>query len=184
MHKKRIVFVHGNQTLRWSYAWVPWIVEQLEKYDVEIVAETFPDSIIARKKYWIEFLETHVKADEHTVLVGHSSGVLCANRYAENHKILGSVLIGAAYRHLNDELEMQSGYYDEPWQWDAIQKNQEWIVQFASIDDPYIPIEEARYVRDMLSPEYYEFTDRGHFFEGQDTFPELLDVLKQKLTLV
>jgi len=68
-------------------------------------------------------------------------------RFAETNKILGSILVGACYTDLGDEGEKASGYYSRPWEWDAIKGNQRWIVQFASIDDPYIPIKEARYIQ-------------------------------------
>lgn len=181
MKTSKIILIHGNQTLRWNYAWMPWVKNELEKLGLEVIGETFPDSIIAREKYWVEFLEKRVFADENTILVGHSSGALCAMRYAETHKILGSVLVSAAHTDQNDELEKQSGYFDNPWNWDTIKANQQWICQFGSTDDPYIPIKEMRHVHKMLNTEYQEFTDRGHFFQNQNTFPELIDVIMKKL---
>ena len=50
---------------------------------------------------------------------------------------------------------------------------------FASTDDPYIPIEEARYVKEQLDVEYHEFTDKQHFMEME--FPELIEAIKRKL---
>jgi predicted alpha/beta hydrolase family esterase len=178
----KIILIHGNDTLRWSYAWMPWAKSELEKLGFEVVGETFPDSIIAREKYWTEFLMNRINANENTILVGHSSGALCAMRFAETHKILGSVLIGAMHTDLGDELEKQSGYFDRPWEWEKIKEHQSWIIQFASTDDPYIPIEEARHVREMLKTEYHEFSDRGHFFNNQEKFPELIMAIKEKIT--
>lgn len=60
-----------------------------------------------------------------------------------------------------------------------MQKNQQWIMLFASQDDPYIPIQEARYIQQQLDVEYYEFTDQGHFQEK--TIPLLLEPLLTKL---
>lgn len=181
MTQTKVILIHGNQTLRWSYAWMPWVKAELEKLGLQVIGETFPDSIIAREKYWIEFLEEEVHADENTILVGHSSGALCAMRFAETHKILGSVLIGAMHTDLGDDLEKQSGYFNRPWGWGKIRANQKWIVQFASIDDPYIPIQEMRYVNKMLNTEYHEFSNRGHFFDHQETFPELIRAIKEKM---
>jgi len=66
------------------------------------------------------------------------------------------VLIAAAYTDLDDETEKISGYFDTPWNWQKIQKNQHWILQFASVDDPYIPIQEARFIHQKLNTDYYE----------------------------
>lgn len=177
--KTKVILIHGNSTIRWSYAWMPWIKKELEKLGCNVVAETFPDSIIARERFWIPFLEEYLETDENTILVGHSSGAVCAMRYAENHKILGSVLISPCYTDLGDSLEKQSGYYEGLWLWNQIKENQKWIVQFGSKDDPLIPVEEFRHINEKLDSEYTEFKDKGHFMDKK--FPELLDVIKNKL---
>ena len=93
------------------------IQKELDKLEIENVFETFPDSILARKKYWLAFLEDKVKADKRSILVGHSSGAVAAMRYAERQRLVGSVLISPAYTDLGDELEKQSGYVDGVWKW-------------------------------------------------------------------
>lgn len=107
-------------------------------------------------------------------------------RYAEKNKIYGSVLVGACHTDLDDEDEKKSGYYNRPWQWDKIKANQKWIVQFHSTNDPYIPVEEARYVHKKLNTEYTESTTEGHYGGGAREkleFPELISVIQQKLEL-
>lgn len=181
--KSRIVYIHGNQAMHWSFAWAGWLKKELEAKGFPTFFETMPDSIIARSKYWMPFLEEHVKVGESDVLVGWSSGAVAAMRYAEAHKIKGSVLIGACHTDLGDDLERQSGYYDAPWRWDAIKANQEWVVQYASVDDPVIPIAESRFVHERLGSEYYEHEDKQHFGWPipMETFPDLLEKLLAKI---
>ena len=104
-------------------------------------------------------------------------------RFAENNQLLGTVLVSAAYTDLDDDMEKQSGYFSRPWQWDKIKENQKWIIQFGSKDDPYIPLEEFRHIHKVLNSEYFEFSDRGHFMDNQDTFPEIIKVIKEKLNI-
>lgn len=180
--KPRIIYIHGNQATHWSFAWAPWLQAALEKEGFETFFETMPDSIIARAEYWLPFLKNHVKAGEHDILVGWSSGAVAAMRYAEKHTIKGSILIGACHTDLGDDLEKQSGYYNEPWNWERIQANQKWIVQFGSVNDPLIPIEESHFIHEKLGTEYTEFKDKYHFGwpEPMETFPELLEVIVRK----
>ncbi len=181
----KVILIHGNGGGSSSDNWLPYVKEHLEQLGVTVIAQTFPDSDLARSSYWIPFLKDDLKADAETIIVGHSSGAVCAMRFAEKYPLLGSVLVGASYTDLGIENERISGYYDKEWQWQAIQNNQKWIVQFASSDDPWIPIEEPRHIHDKLNTEYYEFTDRGHFGGDRDTkeFPECVAVLKKKLRL-
>ena len=183
-NKIKIIFVPGNGGCNPTIDnWYPYAKAAFEKLGVTVIAREFPDSMIARKSYWIPFLLNELGADENTILIGHSSGAVAAMTLAQTHKILGSVLIGACHTHLNIENEKRSGYFDTPWNWEAIKKNQSWILQFASTDDPWIPIAEPRFIHEKLGTEYYEFTDQGHF--GGDyhksSFPELVAAVKKKI---
>lgn len=180
----KAIFIPGNGGGTPHDNWFPYLKEELEKLGIHVIAEQFPDSNLARAAYWLPFLK-ELNADENTILIGHSSGAVASMRYAERNRLLGSVLVGTCHTDLGMETEKISGYYDAPWDWDAIKKNQKWIIQFASSDDPWIPIEEARFVHQRLNTDYYEYKDQGHF--GGDyyrpTFPEALAAIKRKLIL-
>jgi predicted alpha/beta hydrolase family esterase len=176
--KPRLVFVHGNQTTHWSFAWAAWLKEELGRLGFETFFETMPDSIIARSEYWLPFLQEHVKVGENDVLIGHSSGAVAAMRYAESNKILGSILISPCYTDAGDELEKQSGYYDNPWQWGKIKANQGKIALFWGNDDPYISQDEFKFIAEQLDPTQIKITGGKHFLE-QDDFPELVQYIDQ-----
>lgn len=146
-----------------------------------MINRTFPDNVKARAKYWLPFLE-ELGANEHTILIGHSSGAVAAMRYAETHCLFGSVLVGACHTHLGDSDEAASGYYREPWQWQKIRENQNWIAIYHSTDDPHIPATEPRFVAAQLKCSYFEFTDRGHFVDTRE-FPEVVDYVRRRLGL-
>lgn len=181
-NKIKAIFIHGNGGGMASDNWFPYTKKELEKVGVKVTAQDFPDPVLARAKFWLPFLKK-LGADENTILIGHSSGAIAALRFAENNKILGSVLVGGYYTDLGDENEKKSGYFDTLWNWEAIKNNQKWIIQFNSKDDPWIPIEEARFVHEKLGTEYYEYDHEGHF--GADKpypeFPKLVEVIKGKL---
>ncbi|HMH69880.1 MAG TPA: alpha/beta hydrolase [Candidatus Saccharimonadales bacterium] len=176
--KLRFVYVHGNQATHWSFAWAPWLKEELERAGFETFFETMPDSIIARSEYWIPFLRNHVKVGENDVIIGWSSGAVAAMRYAEDNKIKGSILVSPCYTDLGDEDERLSGYYDKPWNWDAIDTNQDNIALFWGDNDPYIPQEEFDYIAEQLDPFRAKISDAGHFIERTE-FPELLTYINQ-----
>lgn len=179
----KVIFLHGNGNSTPQDNWFPYLKIELEKCGLTVVDRQFPDADLARTYYWLPFLKNELQADEHSILVGHSSGAVAAMRFAEENKIMGSVLVGAYHTHLEMEKEKASGYFDLPWQWNAIKNNQQWIIQFASTDDPWIPIDEPRFIHKQLKSEYYEYNDQGHF--GGDshkkTFPKLVATIKNKL---
>jgi uncharacterized protein len=179
----KAILIPGNGGGTPQDNWFPYLEKELPKLGIQAVNVQFPDPELARKKYWLPFIK-ELGADENTILIGHSSGAVAAMRYAETEKILGSILVGAYYTDLDYESERKSGYFDSPWQWEEIKKNQNWIIQFASTDDPFIPIKEPRFVHKKLNTDYYEYTDQGHFGHGmapRAEFPELIEALKKKI---
>jgi len=179
----QIMIVPGNGNADMSEIWFPSVTRELRAREFDVIAKNMPDPDVARKQFWLPFIHEQLHGDENAILIGHSSGAIAILRYLEEHRALGAVLIGTYHSDLNDEKEKMSGYFDEPWHWDTIMKNVKWIIQFASTDDPYIPIEEARYVRDHLHSEYYEYTDQGHFSSevNKTEFPELVTAIQKKV---
>lgn len=177
----KIIFLHGNGGEGVGHYWFPYAAREFRKLGFEVVAKDFPDAHLARKSIWLPFLRNECGVDEHSILIGHSSGAIAAMRWAEKNQIFGSVLVGAYYTDTGVENERLSGYFDNPWDFPAIRRNQQWIIQFASVDDPFFPVEEPRLVSRELGTEYHEFTNRGHFFEKE--FPELIEAVKKKLSI-
>ncbi len=180
----RVVILHGNGNSYGTDDWYPYIKSNLEAVGVECLTPDLPDNKLARKKYWFPYFTDILKLSPDDIVVGASSGALAILKYAEEHKIGASVLVGTYYTDLGYEDERTSGYFDTPWDWGKIKTNQKLTAIFASTDDPYIPISEPRFIRDRLDSEYFEFNDRGHFGshkKPQLEFPELLAFLKTKL---
>ena len=178
-----MIFVPGNGGSTTHDNWFPYVQAVFEAHGHEVIAATFPDPVLARESFWIPFLRDELKVDKDTILIGHSSGAIAAQRFAEQHPIRGSVLVGTYHTDLNIESEKLSGYFDCPWNWEAIKRNQQWTVIFASQDDPWIPVSEPRFVHQQLNCEYHEYTNQGHF--GGDyhkpEFPELVAAVLKNL---
>lgn len=172
----RFIFMHGNGTSHWSFAFAPWLKETLEELGHETVFETMPDSVNARKKYWFGFLNHQVKVNVDDVIIGWSSGAVCGMRYAENHKFKGLILLGPHYTDLDDELEKQSGYFDDEWEWESIKNNVDEIVVIHGDNDPYIPTKDFIHISENLNCRRIEIQGAGHFEDSKE-IPELVEIL-------
>lgn len=172
----KIIFIPGNGGGTTKDNWFPYAKEAFEGQGYKVTDAVFPDPELAREKYWIPFLKDTIGVNDKSVLIGHSSGAIAAMRLAEETPMLGSVLVGAYHTDLGMESEKLSGYFDRPFDFEKIKQNQKWISIFASQDDPWIPIEEARFLHAKLNCEYHEYKTQGHF--GGDylklEFPELV----------
>eukprot|EP00401_Gymnodinium_catenatum_P008698 CAMPEP_0117471190 /NCGR_PEP_ID=MMETSP0784-20121206/7605_1 /TAXON_ID=39447 /ORGANISM="" /LENGTH=290 /DNA_ID=CAMNT_0005265305 /DNA_START=138 /DNA_END=1011 /DNA_ORIENTATION=- len=155
----------------------------------EVVLERMPDPHVARESYWVPFLRDQCGADENTVLIGHSSGAEAIMRLLEGTRSGPCVRMP---QDLGDLNERASGYYSRPWDWTKIAGNARFILQFHSLDDPFIPVGEARYVASALQDgcaahgadfEYVEHTSSSHFFSWATLGDAFLEKLQQKLAL-
>ncbi len=182
MNNLKAIFIPGNGGGSPKDGWFSYLKKELESIGVGVIDEEFPDSDLAPESSWIPFLHK-LNADENTILVGYSSGAIAAMRFAEKNKIFGSALVATYHTDLNNPWETKAGYFNRPWDWDAIKKNQKFILQFGSVDDPFVPVEEARFVHEKLGSEYKEFTDHEHFGATRPLleFPELAFALKEKI---
>lgn len=48
--------------------------DELKKRNIPCELRAFPDPYGAHKDVWLPYLRDELKCDEHTILVGHSSG--------------------------------------------------------------------------------------------------------------
>ena len=180
----KVIIIPGNGNTDINDIWFPSVKQALEKKSIEVIAHNMPDPELARKDIWLPYIKNELKADENTIAIGHSSGAVALMRYLETSKLLGAILIGASHSDLGYESEKLSGYFDIPWEWETIRSNAGWIIQYASQDDPYIPIAEARLIHEKLNTEYHEYTDQGHFGDGEGLkkdFPELVNDILRKV---
>ena len=175
----KVILIHGNGGCTAADGWLPYAERELRALGLEVVNRTFPDNVKARAGIWLPFIEA-LGADDRTILIGHSSGAVAAMRYAETHRLLGSVLVAVCHTDLGDPGERASGYYRAPWRWADIRAHQQWIGIFQSLDDPHIPVAEARFIAAQLESQYFEFADRGHFVD-REPFTELVQFVRRKI---
>ncbi len=93
-------------------------------------------------------------------------------RLAEQMKIKGLILVSAGYNNENEH---------QPWNWNRIKSNAQWIEQFQSSDDPFTPVNSSRYIAKQIQSNYHEFKDRDHFLCTE--FSDLIDVIKYRCEL-
>ena len=110
----KVIFIPGNGGGGPNDNWFPYLKTELEKMGVQVVASEFPDNIMARESYWIPFLKDELKADDQSILVGHSSGAIAAMRLAEQQRLLGTVLVGAYHTDLGMPMEIKRAISQDP----------------------------------------------------------------------
>ena len=164
--------------LKLQKKWKPWIAEQMP--DTDVLLPTFPNGYNAVYNEWkIYFEKLLLFFDDDVRLVGHSLGAMFLAIYLnENHlsqKVRQLILVAGSY---DDETNGDLGSF-KVTSAKNIAKSAEEIHLFHSKDDPVVPFTElAKFQADMPDAIAHILTNRGHFNDA--TFPELLELLKQK----
>ncbi|XP_074844545.1 serine hydrolase RBBP9 [Carettochelys insculpta] len=177
----KAVIVPGNgagnvEKSNW-YGWVRKRLGQIPGF--QCLLRNMPDPVTARESIWLPFMESELRCDGQTIIIGHSSGAAAAMRYAETHQVYAIILVSAYTSDLGDENERESGYFNRPWQWEKIKTNCQRVVQFGSTDDSFLPWSEQQEVADGLNAELHKYTNRGHFQSTE--FNELIRVVQGML---
>jgi uncharacterized protein len=170
--KPRIVYLHGDGVLYWSWGWVTHVRDALQSAGFPTFFELFPDSIEARAQYWMPFLEQYVRVTEKDVLLGWSCGAVAALRFAQRYRVRGLVLVAPYYTDLGLESVRRSGWVADPWDWPRLRSNTETIAIFRSDKDPYVSQREFEALAQQVQAEVHVLPGAGHFSE-QEAFPEL-----------
>lgn len=196
---RQIIIIHGGQSfgtheryiqnlrtsdidygrLKHQKKWKSWIAEQMP--DADVLLPSFPNGSNAVYDEWViyfekilPFLTTDVQ------LVGHSLGAMFLAKYLQDnllgHTARRLILISGGYSDDSSE-DFGSFSIDQPVC--NIASSAEEVHLFHSKDDPVVQFTElAKFHADLPDATLHIFENRGHFNDA--TFPELLDLLKQK----
>ena len=68
----KVMIIPGNGNTDISFNWYLYVKKELEKLGFEVIAENMPDADLARKEFWLPFMEKKLAGDEKAILIGHS----------------------------------------------------------------------------------------------------------------
>lgn len=175
---KRAVLIHG-----WGGypedGWRPWLKEELEKKDFEVLLPEMPDTALPTMENWVSFLAQVVsRPDENCYFVGHSLGCITILRYLEtlkkDQKVGGAVFV-AGFGH---DLEYEgykgelSSFFRTPVNWEKAKKHCNKFIAIHSDDDPWVPLKHNTLFRDKLGAKSIIEHNMKHF-SGDDGITKL-----------
>eukprot|EP01111_Echinosteliopsis_oligospora_P009830 TRINITY_DN2954_c0_g1_i1.p1 TRINITY_DN2954_c0_g1~~TRINITY_DN2954_c0_g1_i1.p1 ORF type:complete len:215 (-),score=62.57 TRINITY_DN2954_c0_g1_i1:26-670(-) len=177
--KKKAIILPGNGIKEIETMWYPWMKANLEKKGIPTILTAFPDPDVAKEDIWKGFVVQCLGADEHTILIGHSSGAACTERLLADLHVHGAVIVSGCHTDLGDENEAASGYFARPWDWEKMKTGADWIIQIHSTDDHLVPFSEGKFVAEKINSEFHKLEGYGHC--QADEIPELWAAVEKKL---
>ncbi|SRR6266540_7318762 len=183
---KKAVILHGTLGSP-AGNWFQWLQTELARMGMEVWLPQLPHAEQPSLREWSEFVqqECPFAIDQETLAVGHSSGAILALILAQQNSVpVGAVVCVSVFHDNSLQWEPNNRLFDVPFDWPAIQQKTKQLLFIHSDDDPYVPLDQARYVAEHCSAEIVVIPGQGHFnlekSESYKEFPALLEVLHQK----
>lgn len=183
---KNAVILHGTAGSP-EGNWFRWLEIKLKAKGLEVWLPTLPHADHPSLREELEFVHEHCPfpLDADTLVIGHSSGAILALLLAQENEVKLSAVIAVSVFYDNSlGWSANDKLFDVPFDWAKVSANAPNIVCIHSDDDPYVPLEQARYVADNIHAELIIIPGQGHFnlekSEMYRSFPALLSLLEER----
>lgn len=143
-----------------------------------------PNATQPSLKEWANFIheDATFALDEDTLIVGHSSGAILALILAQqNQTQIGKVVAVSVFHDNSLNWEPNNRLFDVEFDWQKIQQNTQKLLFVHSDNDPYVPLDQAKFVAEKCNAEIKLIPGQGHFNLEQSSeyrqFPKLLELI-------
>lgn len=182
--KKRVFIIHGWGGTSDSNCF-PWLKNELEKHDFEVVVPQMPNTDFPVAKEWIDYLSELVGTpDENTYFVGHSIGCQTIMKYLQtiDQKIGGAIFIAGWFMLENlepEEILVITSWLEKAIDFEKLKKISQNYIEIISDNDPFGGFEENKKIfSENLGAKIIVLNNAGHIEN-----PELPIALEELLRI-
>lgn len=167
--KKRVFIIHG-----WGGSpdanWFPWLKEELEKKDFEVIVPQMPNADFPMEGEWIKKMHSTISdPNSNVILVGHSLGVISILRYleslSEEVNVGGAILVAGFSESLGTISEIEN-FFTTSVNYEKVKSCCKKFIVISSDDDPYVPTEKGKLLYDKLDAKFILLNGAGHINMG------------------
>lgn len=184
---KNALILHGTSNNSQGN-WFPWLKNELEKKEWKVWVPDLPQAERPKVKRYNEFIFNNKdwQFDKESVLIGHSSGavaILGLLQHLPDDVVVDTCILVGSFKD-NTGWNALDGLFEEPFDFEKIKKHARRFVFVHSDNDPYCPLEHAKYLSEKVNGELIIKEGQGHFNleKGSEykQFPLILEILGEK----
>lgn len=175
----RVFLIHGAYGSP-NGNWFPWVKNELEKENQEVIVPEFPTPKNQNLKKWMEIFEPYFnQIKEDSLFVGHSLGCAFLLAVLERIKVKKTIFIAGFLGEIGnpDFDEINKTFTKREFNWEKIKRNCKEFKILYSDNDPYVHEEKAFQIAQELGIEPTLIENGGHFNKdaGFLEFPQLIE---------
>lgn len=196
---KNALILHGTDADH-TQNWFPWLGKELEDRGWIVWTPDLPHAEAPSISRYNEFLvkqlnkvvrvggfEKRRSFNSQSIIIGHSSGAVeilgLLNEIELNEPLAACFLVGAFRGDLGwESLKGMNADFD----FEKIKSKSKKFVFIHSDDDPYCPLEDAKYLSGQLDGTLIVIPGQKHFTASLDPayteFPRLLEIIEQEIS--
>jgi predicted alpha/beta hydrolase family esterase len=183
---KDVIILHGTLGSP-AGNWFKWLAAKFESIGMTTWVPSLSHAEQPSLAEWAYFVraECPFAIDENTLIIGHSSGAILALILAQqNPTPIGGVVAVSVFHDNSLNWEPNARLFDVAFDYELIRLNAKKLLFVHSDNDPYVPLEQARFVADNCHAELVVIPGQGHFNLEQDPeyteFPALWGLLNDR----
>ncbi|HSW36846.1 MAG TPA: alpha/beta hydrolase [Candidatus Saccharimonadales bacterium] len=182
---KRAVILHGTDGSP-EGNWLPWLKAGLENRGYEVWVPNLPNNHAPNRKVYNDFLFNSEWDFKDNLVIGHSSGAVSILNLLEDSRcprIKTGVLVGAWARMDETDLDREQFrdlFPQNGFDFEAIKSKTGKLLFLHGDDDPYCPLEQAKWLAEHTGSEIIVIPGGQHLGSNYPKFPELINALEER----
>lgn len=178
---KRAIILHGTLGSP-EGNWFRWLEQKLKEAGLGVWLPQLPDADQPSLRVWLDYIGKNCPfaLDAEMLVVGHSSGAICATMLLQEHPDLGAVVGVSVFCDNSLNWGPNAQLFDVDFNWGALRTMSDRLLYIHSNNDPYVPLQKAAYVATQTGAELLVWPEQGHFnLEKSDAYKEFPALLKE-----
>ena len=184
---KNAIILHGNNG-KSGHNWFLWFKKELEKVGYHVWVPDLPNADIPDIQRYSEFIfgNKDFTLNKETILIGHSSGAVAILGLLQ--QLPDSISVNVAYLvgSFCKDLKIDGIHHEElfliPFEFEKIKSKAKKFIFIHSDDDPYCPLDQAKFLAKETAGELIIMPGQKHFStstagEKYREFPKLLELI-------
>lgn len=186
---KRAVILHGTDGRPGAH-WFPWLKKKLEEQGYKVWAPSLPENHTPDRQVYNDFLLGGDWDFADNIVVGHSSGAVSILNLLMDERcphIKMGLMVGAWAGGSPEEMDYEQFknlFPPEGFNFKLIKSKADKLAFLHGDDDPYCPLEQAKYLAEQLDAPITVVHGGRHFTKNNEAnfeLPELWKILEPNL---